>query len=169
MDTIKKLFIYFLLFLALFVFVGFMVNVAFKKNEGKYLSNYTINIDSPKVVVTNSRVLYDGGKIEGYIFNDTKEHIRDKILQFNFYDVNNKYLGNEIKEIKYFNVEEKIKFDVSYNFKKVDRIEILYLDEKVEMENSNNSKIADILNTDSNTLKIAAPIAAVLTLLMVIP
>lgn len=170
MGTVKKFFIYFLLFIALFAFVEVFRELALKKAEKeKYMIDYTVNVNSPKILVTNNRASDAGGNINGFILNETGEHIRNKVLQFDFYDNNNTYLGTEIKEINFFNVNEKIKFDISYNYKNVDRIDILYLDEAIEHKEENSNEITKILNTDNSAVKIALPIATVIAMLMIIP
>ena len=169
MGTLKKFFRYFLLFIALFIFVQVLRELSLKKDEERYLSNYTVNVNSPKILVTTSRVTDNGGIIKGYIFNETGEHIKDKVLQFDFYDKNNKYLGTEVKQINYFNVKEKINFDISYTYKKVDRIEVLYLDEALEHKEEKSNDIIGMLNTDNETVKMVLPVVAVLTMVMIIP
>ena len=170
MGTIKKFFNYFLLFIALFVFVEIFRELALKKAEKeKYMIDYTVNVNSPKIIVSSSKDSDTQVSIKGCIINETGEHIKDKVLQFDFYDNNNTYLGTELKQINYFNVNEKIKFDISRNYKNVDRIDILYLDEAIKHEEENTDEITKILNTDNSTVKIALPIAAVLTMLMIIP
>lgn len=170
MGTIKKFFNYFLLFIALFVFVEIFRELALKKAEKeKYMIDYTVNVNSPKIIVSSSKASDTEVSIKGCIINETGEHIKDKVLQFDFYDNNNTYLGTELKQINYFNVNEKIKFDISRNYKNVDRIDILYLDEAIKHEEENTDEITKILNTDNSTVKIALPIAAVLTMLMIIP
>ena len=170
MGTIKKFFNYFLLFIALFIFVEIFRELALKKAEKeKYMIDYTVNVNSPKIIVSSSKASDTDVSIKGCIINETGEHIKDKVLQFDFYDNNNTYLGTELKQINYFNVNEKIKFDISRNYKNVDRIDILYLDEAIKHEEENTDEITKILNTDNSTVKIALPIAAVLTMLMIIP
>ena len=170
MGTIKKFFNYFLLFIALFVFVEIFRELALKKAEKeKYMIDYNVNVNSPKIIVSSSKASDTEVSIKGCIINETGEHIKDKVLQFDFYDNNNTYLGTELKQINYFNVNEKIKFDISRNYKNVDRIDILYLDEAIKHEEENTDEITKILNTDNSTVKIALPIATVLTMLMIIP
>ena len=90
---------------------------------------YTYNFESPKIQIEESKKIYSKGNIKGNITNDTGNHIRGKNLQFNFYNENGKYLGTETQQINYFNVDEKIKFDIEYNYKNVKTIEINFVDE----------------------------------------
>lgn len=171
MGTIKKFFIYFLLFIALFAFVEIFRELALKKAEKeKYMIDYTVNVNSPKIIVASSKASDTEVNIKGCIINETGEHIRNKVLQFDFYDNNDTYLGTEVKQINYFNVNEKIKFDISRDYKNVDRIDILYLDEALEHKTEEQAEeTLRIFNTNDKAVKIALPIATVLTMLMIIP
>ena len=121
--NMKKIIRYFLLFLLLFIVVGLLTRFAMKE---KYIdmTNYSVNVSSPKVTIDESKSTYSSGYIKGSIANDTGEHIKDKCLQFAFYDKDGVYLGTETKEIKYFNVNEEVKFNIKYNYNNVGRIEL---------------------------------------------
>lgn len=165
MGTIKKFRTYLLIFLAFFLFVELFTNLAMKEKFVD-ITNHEINIASPKVNIAESKASYYSGYIKGNIINDTGEHIKDKYLQFDFYDKDGIYVGTESKEIKYFNVTEKISFDINYKYKNVNRIEIRFVDEVIKPE-KNMPRFN--INIEDEELKIALPIALVLGLYVILP
>lgn len=164
MERMKKFFIYFILFVGLYLFVSLMTNLGMKE---KYedITNHEILVESPKVTILESRVTYSYGYIKGNVLNDTGEHLKDKYLQFDFYDKDGLYVGTESKEIKYFNVDETINFDLNYEYTNVERIRISFVDEVTKPQASS----FNIFNVEDETLKIALPIAAVIGLFVILP
>ena len=132
MLKMKNYFIFLLLFLFLFIYVGVLTNIEMKERYEDV--KYTCNFESPKIHVEESKKLYSKGSIKGNITNDTKEHLRDKFLQFDFYNEYGSYLGTESQEIKIFNVDEKVKFDINYNYKNVKKIEVSFVDKITKPE-----------------------------------
>ena len=110
------------------------------KEKYKDISNYVIDIDSPQIIIEESKASYNNGYIRGSIINNTGNHLRNKCLQFDFYDSDGIYVGKKTKEIKIFNVDEKIKFNIEYSFKNVDKINITFIDQISETQTSNNKK-----------------------------
>lgn len=125
--NMKTIITYIKLFLLLFIIVGLLTHFAMKE---KYLdiTNYTVNVASPKVTIDESKATYSNGYIKGKILNDTGEHLKDKCLQFAFYDKDGIYLGTKTEEIKYFNVNEEVKFNIDYNYRNVGRIDLEFKD-----------------------------------------
>lgn len=164
MGTIKKFRTYLLMFLGLFLFVSIFTNLAMRENFVD-ISNHKINVNSPKVSITESKAYYSGGYIKGNIINDTGEHIKDKYLQFDFYDKDGIYVGTESQEIKYFNVNEKVSFDIDYAYQNVNRIEIDFVDEVIKPK----GKLSNLFNIDDENMQIALPIALGLLLYTIIP
>lgn len=162
MERMKKFFIYFLLFVGLYLFVSLMTNLGMKEKY-ESITNHEILVESPKVTVSESKATYSYGYIKGNISNDTRKHLKDKYLQFDFYDKDGIYVGTESKDIKYFNVDETINFDLNYEYTNVNKIKISFVDQIVKPEEKS------ILNIEDENLKIAVPIAAVLGLFLIIP
>ena len=174
MNTFKKLMRYFLLFILLFLFVGFFKELGFKEtNKEEYMQNYIVKVDSPLIMVKQSRTTENGGYINGYILNNTGEHIKDRYMQFDFYDSEGNFLGTESKEIKYFNVNEKINFDINYNYKDVNKIEIDFVDSINIIETQNEKATKTILNMSDkisdDAKKIGIPIGIVLLAITILP
>lgn len=164
MERMKKFFIYFILFVGLYLFVSLMINFGMKEKY-ETITNHQITVKSPQVTVSESKATYSHGYIKGNILNNTGEHIKDKYLQFDFYDKDGIYLGTESKEIKYFNVDEKINFDLNYEYTNVNKIKISFVDEVLRPK----TKLSNIFNVEEETLKIALPIATILGLYVIIP
>ena len=164
MARMKKFFVYFILFVGLYFFVSLMTNLGMRENY-KNITHHQITVKSPKVTVSESKAVYSHGYIKGSISNDTGEHVKDKYLQFDFYDKDGIYVGTESKEIKYFNVDETIKFDLDYEYTNVERIRISFVDEVIKPQTSS----FNIFNVEDETLKIALPVAAVLGLFVILP
>lgn len=167
MGTIKKFRTYLLMFLAFFLFVEIFTNLAMKEDLLD-ITNHEINITSPKVKIIESKASYSNGYIKGEIVNNTGEHIKDKYLQFDFYDKDGIYVGTESKEIKYFNVNEKINFNISYKYQNIEKIKINFVDEVIKPKN-NMPSIFNLENIDDEQIKIALPIAIVLGLYVILP
>lgn len=161
----KKFFMYFMMFIALYLFVNIFTNLGMRENY-KDITNHQINITTPQVTVSESKATNYYGYIKGNILNNTGEHIKDKYLQFDFYNKNGVYLGTEAKEIKYFNVDETINFEMNYKYHNVNKIEISFVDEVVKLKEKSFNIFENI---DEGTLKIAIPIAMVLGLYVILP
>lgn len=164
MGTLKKFRIYFLLFVGFFIFVSFFTNLAMKESF-EDITNHEININSPQIVVTESKASYSSGYIRGMITNDTGEHIKDKYLQFDFYDKDGIYVGTESQEIKYFNVNEKVNFDINYTYQNVNKIKISFVDEVTKLGTNNYN----IFNFTEEEQKLIVPVALIVGLYAILP
>ena len=165
MKTLKKFWIYFLIFLLVFLLVTGLTNIAMRDNYKN--TKYEIVNAFPMITVTECKASYSDGYVKGSITNNTGEHIPIKYLQVDIYDENNVYLGSEFKELKYFNVNETIKFEINYKYNNVNRLVIGVTDEiiqdKEKKENYvSNIKVEPVITEE--TIKIAVPISAVLML-----
>lgn len=166
MGTMKKFKTYLLIFIGMFLFVSIFTNLAMRENFVN-ITNHEINVNSPKVIITESKASYSNGNIKGSIINDTGKHIKDKYLQFDFYDKDGIYVGTESKEIKYFNVKEKVNFDINYTYKNVDKIKINLVDEVIKPKD-NAPSIFD-LDMQDEEMQLALPFAAILALYLILP
>ena len=164
MKRMKKFFIYLVLFVGLYLFVSIMTKLGMRENY-KNIVNHEITLESPKVTISESKATYSHGYIKGNILNDTGNHLKNKYLQFDFYDKDNLYVGTEFKEIKYFNVKETISFELNYKYNNVEKIKIKFVDEVTKPQISS----FNIFDTEDENLKIAVPIASVLGLLIILP
>ncbi len=175
----KSIKTYFLIFLAGFAIVSFLTYAMMKENYNN-LTDYEIKTQSPKVKITEFKSTYSYGYINGSVTNNTGEHIPSCYLRIDLYNSNDIYLGTEYKELKYFNVNETINFEINFDYAEVDKAIINVVDE-IKKENSvqdskeSGKSIAGInvepVITDE-TMEIAVPIAGCLlgvTALGIIP
>lgn len=166
MERMKKFFMYFVMLLALILFVNILTNLAMKENY-KDITNHQILVESPKVTVSESKATYSHGYIKGNILNDTGEHLKDKYLQFDFYDKDGLYVGTESKEIKYFNVDERINFEINFKYNNVSKIKINLIDNKKEQVNK--EEIEDLFdNIKPNYTKEGIELGILISIPMVI-
>ena len=169
MATLKKFWIYFIMFIAFFALTTFLTNGLMKDNY-KNITNYEIKCESPKIVVSECKAARSNGYIKGNVTNDTGEHIPIKYLQIDLYDENDVYLGSEFKELKYFNVNETISFDINYKYNNINKLVIGVTDKTIQNEEKEEQKdytigdvkIEPIITED--TIKIAVPIGTFLVM-----
>lgn len=164
MEKIKEFFTYFLIFIAFYIFATVLTNFAMRERFNN-IDNIKIDITSPKITVEESKSTNSRGYVKGNIVNDTGEHIKDKYLQFDFYNKNGAYIGTEVQEIKYFNVEEKVNFDIQYNYKNVNSIEISFVDEVIKKEAS-SGRFFELTEEQKN---LVLPVAVIVGLYALIP
>ena len=165
----KKLFRYFLMFMALFIFVEIGTNFSMKErfNNEPVLR---INIQSPKIEITENKASNISGYLKGSITNDTGEHLRNKYIQFDFYNKDGIYVGTKSEEIKIFNVNEKSSFNIEYKYANINRIEISFVDEIQKIE-KNKTMLGKLFNfeEDENIKKIAIPVGLFLGIYAILP
>ena len=98
------------------------------------------------------------GKLRGYVYNK-----------------NDVYLGSEYKELKYFNVDETINYEINFNYKDVNKVKLQIIDE-IPKNNDNTKESETTVGgvevepiVDEYTMKIAVPIAGILILYTILP
>ena len=168
METLKKFFKYFLMLIALFAFVTILSNFAVKEKPNEV--EYIVDAKNIKIEVTQLEATNSGGKIKGIATNETGELLKDRYLRFDFYNKDGEMVGTNVQDVKYFNVGEKMSFDIDFTYKKVKKIKIGFVD-KIIAEEEQGKEIAkkeesplDIVNPTitENEMKIAIPIAGFL-------
>lgn len=163
MGTLKKFWIYFLMFIVSFVLISFLTNIAMRDNY-EDISNYEIKSESPSITVTESKATYSHGYIKGTVTNNTGDHLPLKYLEIDIYDKEGMYLGTEYKELKYFNVDETISFDINYSYNNAGKLVLNITDEMTKKEKYNFFN-----NIEDEQLKIALPIAGLLVFYTILP
>lgn len=164
MATLKKFWIYFLIFIIAFLLINCLTYAAMEENYEDI--NYEIKTESPMVIITQCKAKHSCGYIEGSVTNNTGEYIPLMYLQINLYNKDNIYLGTEYKELKYFNINETIKFNIDYTYENIDKLEIKFTDKVVD----NNKEYINVnpIITDE-TIQLAMPIAGALLLWYILP
>lgn len=121
--TMKKIFKFLLIILLIYVVVQIFVYFLTKTNYVD-MNNYQILTQSPSVQVIESKVSKHKGYIKGNVVNDTDTLIKEATVKFDFYNTFGGYLGTEYHKITTFNVTEKSKFDIKYEYENVGEIKI---------------------------------------------
>lgn len=153
MKTMRKFGKYFILFIFMFLFVSGMTYLGTLQNKNNvrnvdYLSEIDIPVD---VNIEECQATSRKGYVKGSVVNHTGELMTNKYLQFSFYNDNNYLLETKFEEIKYFNVNEKIPFDITVNCEDINNIVISLVDEtaKKEYVSNHNSNIVSGVEIDS--------------------
>lgn len=119
----KKIIRYLLLLILMIVVVRAYVYFLTKTNY-QDMNNYEITVQTPEIFVTESKVAKNKGYIKGNITNNSSEMIKNLKVKFEFYNENEKLVGIEYRNEDVLNASETIKFDISYNYKNVEKIKI---------------------------------------------
>lgn len=119
----KKIIRYLLLLTLMIVVVRVYVYFLTKTNY-QDMNNYEITVQTPEIVVTESKVAKNKGYIKGNITNNSSEMIKNLKVKFEFYNENEKLVGIEYRNEDVLNASETIKFDIGYNYKNVEKIKI---------------------------------------------
>ena len=162
METLKRFRMYLLMFIGFFILMTVLTN--FLMRDDYKSINYEIKAEFPVVEVTECKAAYSNGYIKGSVTNNTEELINLKYLQVNLYDENEVYLGSVYKELKLFNVNESINFDMSYNYLNIDKVTLNFVNEIPEKKGFNIFE-----GVDDDVLRIAGPIGVLLVVFTIIP
>ena len=119
----KKIIRYLLLLILMIVVVRAYVYFLTKTNY-QDMNNYEITVQTPEIVVTESKAAKNKGYIKGNITNNSSEMIKNLKVKFEFYNENEKLVGIEYRNEDVLNASETIKFDIGYNYKNVEKIKI---------------------------------------------
>lgn len=123
MESVKKFFVYILMFVALYIFVS-LASYGFILNTYKNLNNYEILSQSPKIEIVESKATNVNGYVVGRITNNTGSEIEQKYIKIDFYTENDTYLGTEYVEIKDFSKDEVLEFKSSFKYNGVEKYKI---------------------------------------------
>ena len=91
-----------------------------------------VSVTSPEIKIEENKATSIQKYIKGTITNNTGEHLRNKFIQFDFYNADGKLIDTESQEIKILNIDEKNSFKINYKYKNVDKIEINFVDEVID-------------------------------------
>lgn len=119
----KKIIRYLLLLILMIVVVRVYVYFLTKTNY-QDMNNYEITVQTPEIVVTESKAAKNKGYIKGNITNNSSEMIKNLKVKFEFYNENEKLVGIEYRNEDVLNASETIKFDIEYNYKNVEKIKM---------------------------------------------
>ena len=85
MGTLKKFWMYFLMFVGFFLLVTLLTN--FLMRDDYKNTNYEIKSKSPVIEVTECKSAYSNGYIKGSVTNNTDKLIQIKYLKIDLYNL----------------------------------------------------------------------------------
>ena len=138
MARMKKFLIYLLVVVAVYFFVDF-TSFAYIKTTYEDLTEFSIELDNPKIKITESKATYINGYIKGILLNNEKYTIDKKYVKFEFYSNNNVFLGKKYVKLDNFAPNQEKEFEVRFNLENVNHYKISLVD---EAENVSEEELA---------------------------
>lgn len=141
MARMKTFFIYFLLVVAFFIFSQVMIYIAI--NTTFQYKSIELKTTLPMEVEVQATSI--NGFAKGKLINNTENEIQSKYIKIECYSKHDTLMGTKYIEIDKIGAKEEKKFEVHFNFNKVDKAVIDIVDEK-ELEKQNikeEEKISD--------------------------
>ena len=135
MTTYKKFFIYFLLIIAFFIFSRILIYIAL--NTTYQYKNLDIKTSMPMDVEVKATSI--DGFVKGKIFNNTGEKLENKYIKIDCYSKHDVLMGTKYIKIDNLEANEEKKFEVRFNFYKVDKATIDIIEEQA-IENTESIK-----------------------------
>ena len=129
MSRMKTFLIYLLVVVAVYFFVDF-ASFAYIKTSYEDLQNFSINMENPKIKITDSKATYINGYIKGYLLNNEEYTIDKKYVKFEFFSPNNVFLGKKYVKLENFKPNQEKEFEVRFNLENVKSYKISLADEK---------------------------------------
>ena len=128
MARMKKFLIYLLVVVAVYFFVDF-TSFAYIKTTYEDLTEFSIELDNPKIKITESKATYINGYIKGILLNNEEYTIDKKYVKFEFYSNNNVLLGKKYVKLDNFAPNQEKEFEVRFNLENVNHYKISLADE----------------------------------------
>ena len=128
MDKMKKFLIYLLVVVVVYFFVDF-ASFAYIKTTYKDLDKYQVEINNPKIEITESKATYINGYINGTLKNTSQEKIDNKYVKFEFYSSNNILLGKKYIKLENLGINQENKFEVRFNIENVNNYKVKLAEE----------------------------------------
>ncbi len=124
----KKIFRYIVLLIVIYLVVEIFVYFL-TKTYYRDMNNYQILVESPTIEIIESKVAKNKGYIEGITTNNTGEMITSLSIKFDFYNNIGIYMGSKYHKIEPFNINEKSRFDIEYDYDDISEIKISVISE----------------------------------------
>lgn len=140
MARMKTFLLYLILFVSFFIFSSIISNWAVK-GLNETITDIEILTKTPIITVDNCEAGKYSGNISGTVRNDTGKHIEKAFLKIDLYNQSNRYIGTKYEELRYFNVNELLKFNTKFKFEDVKAIKlsVVYEENQVEQISNKNS------------------------------
>lgn len=168
MARMKRFLLYLILFVSFFIFTTIISSWTVKSLK-ETIADIEILTESPIISVDNCETGKYSGKINGTVRNNTDKHIEKAFLKIDFYDKSERYIGTKYEELKYFNVNEILKFDTNFKFEDVNALKLSVVYEEAQVEqisNKNSNWSFEEIFTKEN-LDLALPIVGGMTLFVI--
>lgn len=134
MKTIFKCIV---LLIATYFVVNFFTHFVTKAHY-KEFNNYKILATNPQIEVLESKVSYTKGYIKGRITNTTGKIIDSANVSASIYNKKGEYLGTKYHTIPYFAPNEKVEFELNFEYKNIGKIEIDIIERELEGKETKN-------------------------------
>ena len=134
MKTMKLFRNLFIIFILLFIFVGFM-SKAFIESTYTSISKSEIISDIPKIEIIEAKVTNVNGFMIAKITNNSQEMLDDKYIKLDFFSKNDNNIGTKYLKINNLNKNEAKEFKLDYKFDGVKKIKGEIVEDAPEMQN----------------------------------
>lgn len=132
MKRMKTFLIYALLIAALWIFSDMVIYLVV---NGTYKPiNTRIYVNSPQIVIEESKATYVNGYVKGSIKNNTEDIIKNMYLKIDMYSVRDNNLGTKYVKIEDLKVDENQNFEMWYQFTDVNYTTIAITDNVQDAE-----------------------------------
>lgn len=132
MARMKKFLIYLIIVIAVYFFVDF-TSFAYIKTTYEDLTKFSIEIDSPKIKIKESKATYINGHIKGTVLNDENYTVDNQYLKFEFFSDHNTFLGKKYVKIDNLLPNDEKDFEVRFNLENVSNYKITLVDENEDI------------------------------------
>lgn len=161
MASLKKFWLWLVLFVLLYLFVDLMCFIGIKMTY-KNLNNYKILVQSPKIEISEAKGTYANGFIKGILTNNTNSILDKEYIKVDVYSERNVNLGTEYIKIENLNLANSMNFEVKYNYTDVCYYTIDVVEEKPPVEEIKQIRVEE-------ETKLWMAIGGILALWVIIP
>ena len=117
-NTLKRFLQFGAIFIVLYFFLDFLT-FAYIKTTYHPIEDYTIEINSPKIEITEAKATYINGYIKGNITNNTGEDIDVLYVKVNCYSERDNDLGTKFAKVENLKQGETRDFEIDFRFQEV--------------------------------------------------
>lgn len=131
MNKTLKLFLQFgAIFIILYFFLDFLT-FAYVKSTYKPINDYEIEINSPKIEITEAKATYINGYVKGKVNNNTGEDMDNLYVKINFYSERDVDLGTRFAKIENLKKGESKEFEIKFKYQDVKSFKVNVTNEAV--------------------------------------
>ena len=127
MARMKTFLIYLLVVVAVYFFVDF-TSFAYIKTTYEDLTDFSINMENPKIKITEAKATYNNGYIKGKLLNNEEYTLDKKYVKFEFFSGNNVLLGKKYIKLENFMPNQEKDFEVRFNLENVKHYKVSLAD-----------------------------------------